>query len=186
VTQPVIRHLVLIGLMGAGKSTVGARCATALDRAFVDTDSLVEVNAGMTVAEIFETQGEPAFRALERAVVADVGASPEPLVIACGGGVALDADNRRVLRDHGVVVWLRADAQELGRRVGAGVGRPLLHGGGGGLGGEGGAPAATLERLALLRAPAYEAAAHVVVDTDGLSVNAVADRVLEEYHTWNA
>jgi len=173
----VTPHLVLIGLMGAGKSTVGERCATALDRAFVDTDRLVELNAGIPVAEIFSTQGEPAFRALERTVVADVSVSPAPLVIACGGGVALDPDNRRALREHGVVVWLRADAQELGKRVGSGAGRPLL---------EGGAPAATLERLAVLRAPAYEAAAHVVVDTDGLAIDAVTELVLEEYRTWNA
>jgi shikimate kinase len=176
VTPSVTRHLVLVGLMGAGKSTVGARCATALERPFVDTDRLVEVHAGMTVAEIFETQGEPAFRELERTVVGDVAASPEPLVIACGGGVVLDPDNRRVLRDHGVVVWLRADAQELARRVGSGAGRPLLEAGG---------PVGTLERLAVLRAPAYEAAAQVVVDTDGLSVDGVADRVIEEYRTWN-
>ncbi|MFN8026327.1 MAG: shikimate kinase [Acidimicrobiia bacterium] len=174
------RHLVLIGLMGAGKSTVGARCATALDRPFVDTDRLIETNAGLTVAEIFETQGEPAFRTIERTVVADVSASPEPLVVACGGGVALDPDNRRVLRDRGVVVWLRADAQELGKRVGSGEGRPLLQSG------EPGGPVGTLERLAVLRAPAYEAAAHVIVDTDGLGVGTVAERVLEEYRTWNA
>lgn len=179
------RHLVLIGLMGAGKSTVGERCATALDRAFVDTDRLVELNAGMTVAEIFSTHGEPAFRALERVVVADVSVSPTPLVIACGGGVALDPDNRRALREHGVVVWLRADAQELGRRVGSGAGRPLLEGGLGGAGSPS-APAATLERLAVLRAPAYEAAAHVVVDTDDLAIDAVTELVLEEYRTWNA
>jgi len=183
------RHLVLIGLMGAGKSTVGERCATALDRAFVDTDRLIELNAGTTVAEIFSTQGEPAFRALERTVVADVSGSPAPLVIACGGGVALDPDNRRALREHGVVVWLRAAAQELGRRVGSGAGRPLLeHGLGGedGLGGRGSTPAATLERLAVLRAPAYEAAAHFIVDTDGLAIDAVTELVLEEYRTWNA
>jgi shikimate kinase len=109
--------------------------------------------------------------------------SPEPLVIACGGGVAVDADNRRALRDHGVVVWLRADPQVLALRVGSGAGRPLLEGG---LGGEAGSPAATLERLAVLREPAYEAAAHVIVDTDGLAIGAVADLVLEEYRTWNA
>jgi len=173
----VTPHLVLIGLMGAGKSTVGERCATALSRPFVDTDRLVELNAGATVAEIFSTQGEPAFRALERTVVADVCVSPEPLVIACGGGVALDPDNRRALRDHGVVMWLRAEPVELAQRVGSGAGRPLL---------EGGSPAAKLERLAVLREPAYEAAAHVIVDTDGLAIGAVADLVLEEYRTWNA
>ena len=179
----VTPHLVLIGLMGAGKSTVGERCATALGRPFVDTDRLVELNAGMTVAEVFSSQGEPAFRALERTVVADVSVSPEPLVIACGGGVAVDADNRRALREHGVVVWLRADPQELATRVGSGAGRPLLDGG---RGGEGGSPAVKLARLAVLREPAYEAAAHVIVDTDGLAIGAVADLVLEEYHTWNA
>lgn len=175
--MPVTRHLVLIGLMGAGKSTVGEQCAAALERPFVDTDRLVELHAGATVADIFAAQGEPAFRALERTAVADVCASPDPLVIACGGGVALDPDNRRALRDCGVVVWLRADPQELGRRVGSGDGRPLL---------AGGSPAATLERLAELRAPAYEAAAHVVVDTDGLTVAATTERVLEGYRTWNA
>jgi len=179
----VTPHLVLIGLMGAGKSTVGERCATALARPFVDTDRLVELNAGATVAEIFSTQGEPAFRALERAVVADVSVSPEPLVIACGGGVALDPDNRRALRDHGVVVWLRAEPLELAQRVGSGAGRPLLEGG---PGGEAGSPAVKLERLAVLREPAYEAAAHVIVDTDGLAIGAVTDLVLKEYRTWNA
>jgi shikimate kinase len=173
----VTPHLVLIGLMGAGKSAVGERCATALDRPFVDTDRVVELNAGATVAEIFATQGEPAFRALERTVVADVAASPEPLVIACGGGVALDPDNRRALRERGVVVWLRAEPQELAQRVGSGSGRPLL---------EGAPPAAALERLAVLREPAYEAAAHVIVDTDGLAIGAVTELVLEEYRTWNA
>jgi hypothetical protein len=80
-----------------------------------------------TVAEIFATQGERAFRSLERTAVADACASPEPLVVACGGGAVLDPDNRRALREHGVVVWLRAANEELGRRVGAGEGRPLLH-----------------------------------------------------------
>ena len=96
----------------------------------------------MTVAEIFATQGEPAFRALERTVVADVSLSPEPLVIACGGGAALDPDNRRALRDHGVVVWL--PRRRAGALAAAGsdasAGRPLL--------GEAEPPAATLARLA--------------------------------------
>jgi shikimate kinase len=174
---PETRHLVLVGLMGAGKSTVGERCAAELGRPFVDTDRLVELHAGTTVADVFAQQGEAAFRALERTAVADACASPEPLVIACGGGAVLDADNRRVLREHGVVVWLRAGADVLGARVGSGAGRPLLHGA---------PPAATLERLAELRAPSYEAAAHVAVDTDGLPIEAVTTRVIEEFRAWNA
>jgi len=171
-----VKHLVLVGLMGAGKSTVGRVCAERLDRPFIDVDEVVETNAQRPVAEIFAADGEAAFRALERDALADVCASPQPLVIACGGGAMGDADNRRRVRADGCVVWLTADPATLAARVGAGAAReqrPLLAGGD--------APVATLERLALLRAPAYEAAAHVTVDTAGLTVATVADRVLEEY-----
>ena len=171
-----MKHLVLVGLMGAGKSTVGRVCAERLDRPFIDVDEVVETNAQRPVAEIFAADGEAAFRALERDALADVCASPQLLVIACGGGAMGDADNRRRVRADGCVVWLTADPATLAARVGAGAAReqrPLLAGGD--------APVATLERLALLRAPAYEAAAHVTVDTAGLTVATVADRVLEEY-----
>jgi shikimate kinase len=164
------RHLVLVGLMGAGKTSVGRRCAAKLERPFVDTDELVETTTGMRVAELFETQGEQAFRALERAAIADATASPDPLVIACGGGAVLDPESRRLLRAAGFVVWLRADPAVLSDRVTRQPGtRPLL---------AGAPPAATLERLAVLRAGAYEAAAHAVVDTDGLSQDAVTDEVI--------
>jgi shikimate kinase len=171
------KHLVLVGLMGAGKTTVGERCAAQLSRSFVDTDRLVEASAGMTVAEIFDQDGEARFRELERTAVADACASPVPLVIACGGGAVLDAENRRRLRDTAVVVWLRASPAELGARVGRASHRPLLRSG---------APAAaTLERLTQLRAPAYEAAAHLTVDTDARSVDDVVALVLEGWHAWS-
>jgi shikimate kinase len=167
---------VLIGLMGAGKTTVGERCAEQLDRSFVDTDELVEAHAQMSVAEIFETIGEDQFRALERAAVADVSASPIPLVIACGGGAVLDAASRARLRATGVVVWLQAPPAVLGARVADqeerdGATRPLVRDDG---------PVATLERLAVIRAPAYEATAHAVVDTTGKSVDDVVDEVIDE------
>lgn len=168
-------HLVLVGLMGAGKSSVGRVCATRLGRPFVDVDETVEATAGRPVAEIFATEGEAAFRALERTALADVCASPRPLVIACGGGAMGDAENRRRVRAAGCVVWLTADPATLASRVGVGVEqaqRPLLAGDD--------PPVATLERLATLRAPAYAAAAHVTIDTAGLTVDAVATRVLEE------
>jgi len=163
-----MKHLVLIGLMGAGKSTVGRACAARLGRPFVDTDELVEQQVGLTVDEIFRRDGESGFRALERAVVADVCASPEPLVVACGGGAVLDPENRRALRGAGLVVWLRAPAATLARRVGDGATRPLLRND----------PEGALRRLEQLREPAYEAAAHVSVSTDGVAVDAVADTVL--------
>ena len=168
---PARRHLVLVGLMGAGKSTVGALCATRLGRPFVDTDDLVEVLAGRTVAELFAT-GERAFREAERQAVADASASPTPLVIACGGGAVLDADNRTALRTHGFVVWLRADPSVLADRVrDDGVDRPLLADG----------PLPTLVRLAETRDAAYRAVADTEVSTEDRTPDAVVDAVVEEF-----
>lgn len=167
-------HLVLVGLMGAGKTSVGELCAARLHRAFVDTDRLVETAAGMTVADIFTVYDEGRFRALEREAVTDACASPVPAVIACGGGAVLHADNRRRLQSAGLVVWLQAPPQVLADRVGRGPARterPLLAG----------AAAATLERLARVRADAYAAAADVVVDTTDRGIGEVADAVVEAY-----
>ena len=168
------RHLVLVGLMGAGKTTVGRRCAERLGRAFVDVDALVEADAGRSVAEIFATDGEAAFRARERTALAGACAAPAPQVIACGGGAMLDPVNRHEARAHGCVVWLIADAPTLAARVGAGAARaarPLL---------ADADPVVTLDRLADERADAYAAAAHATVDTTGRTVDAVAAAVLEE------
>ncbi len=167
-------HLVLVGLMGAGKTTVGYQCAKRLGRPFVDTDDLVQTAAGMTVAELFAVSGEGRFRAMEREAVADACASPTPAVIACGGGAVLHADNRKRLQSCGFVVWLQAPPEVLADRVGAGMQRaerPLLAGG----------PASTLERLGAVRAGAYEAVADAVVDTEGRSVDEVVGAVLEVY-----
>lgn len=159
--------------MGAGKSTVGARCAERLGRRFVDTDRFVESTAGRPVREIFEVDGEDAFRTLERAAVRTVAMDPEPAVIACGGGVAVDAENRAVLRDHGFVVWLDAPVRALAERATRTPGeRPLL---------ATGDPVATLDRLAAARHDAYAEIAHTRVETDGRSVDAVADLVLEAF-----
>jgi shikimate kinase len=170
------RHLVLVGLMGAGKTTVGRRCAELLGRDFIDTDELVVATAGMSFDELWATEGEQGFRKGERVAVADAVASPEPLVISCGGGAVLDAHNRRALRETGFVVWLDAAPAALSLRLTGEDTRPLL---------VGGDRIATLERLRALREPAYEAAAHVTVDTDGRSIDDVADRVIKEFRSWN-
>jgi shikimate kinase len=172
VSDPARRHVVLVGLMGAGKTTVGARCAARLGRPFVDTDDLVELLAGGPVADVF-ARGEEEFRALERAAVADACASPTPVVIGCGGGAVLDAGNRALLHDAGFVVWLQADPRVLAGRVeGDGVERPLLardH------------PRRVLGELAESRAAAYRAVADVAVTTDDRTPDEVTDAVLEEY-----
>ncbi len=168
------RHLVLIGLMGAGKTTVGRRCAEELGRPFVDTDDLIVTQAGASIPEIFAAEGETAFRARARAALADVVASPEPLVIACGGGAMVDGDNRRAVRTDGFVVWLACAPAELAARVerdGTGS-RPLL---------AGGPTAATLTRLEGLRAGTYEQAADARVPTDGHDVETVTAAVLAAY-----
>jgi shikimate kinase len=165
-----MKHLVLIGLMGAGKTTVGSRCAVRLDRDFVDTDDLVVAHGG-PIDEIFANGGEAQFRELEKQVVADVCASPTPLVIACGGGTVVDPDNRRRLRDAGTVVWLHAPVDVLAARVGDGAARPLLAGD----------PRAALSRLASAREAAYEATADAIVETESGSVDDVCDRVLEAF-----
>jgi shikimate kinase len=166
------RHLVLVGLMGAGKTTVGRGCAARLGRAFVDTDELVGATTGRSVAEIFASDGEAAFRVLERSAIADACASPNPMVIACGGGAVLDPDNRRALREHAVVVWLDAAPDVLAARTAGNEARPLL---------AGADHATALTRLARLRAGAYEAAAHVRVDTADLDVARAVDAVLDAF-----
>lgn len=161
------RHLVLVGMMGTGKTAVGRAVAARLGRPFVDTDALVAERAGRSVRAIFTDDGEDAFRALEAEALAAALASPRPAVIAAGGGAVLRADNRARLR-RARVVWLRAAPATLAARVAGADHRPLLDDD----------PAGTLERLAAARRPLYEEVAHAVVDVDDLTPEAVADAVL--------
>jgi shikimate kinase len=165
------RHLVLVGLMGSGKTTVGEECARRLGRAFVDLDELIMVHASMTIQELWNEQGEDRFRVLEREVVEEACEAPNPVVIACGGGTVVDPDSRRLLRANGKVVWLQAPTAVLAARVGDDTSRPLLAGN----------PAAALERLASMREAAYTEASDATVDTEHLDIDAVADAVLAAY-----
>ncbi|MHB8243964.1 MAG: shikimate kinase [Acidimicrobiales bacterium] len=160
-------HLLLIGMMGAGKTTTGHAVARVLRRPFHDSDEEIIERTGMTVPEMFATRGEAAFRAAERAVLAVALVSPVPSVIAVAGGAVLDPDSRRRMRQGGIVVWLRARPATLADRVGAGVGRPLLEHD----------PAATMAHLDALRRPVYRSLADAAVDVDGLRPQLVAERV---------
>jgi shikimate kinase len=169
------RRLVLVGMMGSGKTTVGRLLADRLAWPFVDVDEEIVKSAGQVIGEIFAVVGEAGFRAEERRVLAalladDADVPGEPSVVSVGGGAVLDEENRSVLRARGTVVWLRASPGTLEQRVGDGTGRPLLAGD----------PAGTLRRLDEERAALYQEVADVVVDVDGTDVAGVVDLVETE------
>lgn len=116
--EPVERgHLILVGMMGVGKTTVGRKVARRLGRPFIDSDEQVKARTGATVAQIFERDGEARFRRLESEALAEALTLPIPAVVAAAGGVVLNPENRRRLREAGHVVWLRADPATLVIRV---------------------------------------------------------------------
>jgi shikimate kinase len=144
-------------MMGAGKTTVGRKLARALGRPFIDSDQQVEQRTGRTVREIFEADGEAAYRVLEADALAEALATTSPSIIAAAGGTVLREENRDRMRHAGTVVWLRADPAVLADRVRNGTHRPLLQDD----------PAAVLERLDAQRRALYEEVADHVVDTTG-------------------
>lgn len=121
------RPVVLVGLMGAGKTRVGKRLAERVALPFIDTDHEIERENGKTISELFETVGEPAFREGERRVIARLLEGP-PSIIAAGGGAYLDPRTRAKIREHGSAVWLRADLATLIARTSRSNKRPLLEG----------------------------------------------------------
>ncbi|WP_246000353.1 shikimate kinase [Nocardioides pocheonensis] len=158
-------RVVLVGPMGAGKTTVGRLVADALGVRFLDTDEVVEREAGKPVAEIFVDDGEPHFRALERAAVT-AALEGHDGVLALGGGAVMDPATQEQLTAH-EVVFLRVGLTDAAQRVGLGVSRPLLLGNVRG----------RIKQLLDERTPVYESVARHVVDTDGLTAAEVADRV---------
>jgi shikimate kinase len=160
-------HILLVGMMGSGKTTVGRALAAALARPHLDSDEQVEAATGRTVPEILERDGEAAFRAAEKTALATAIASGDARVVSVAGGAVLDPDNRERMRQSGTVVWLRARPETLTDRVGDGAGRPLLAGD----------VAANLRRLYDERRALYESVADVVIDVDDLEPDAVVDLI---------
>jgi shikimate kinase len=152
--QHLARTLVLVGLMGAGKTSVGKRLAALLGVGFTDSDAEIVAAAGMTIPEIFATLGEPAFRDGERRVIARLLSEP-PGVLATGGGAFIEPRTRAEIKRHATSVWLRADLDLLWDRVRDRPGRPLL---------QAADPRAVLADLERRRSPIY-AEADVVVDS---------------------
>jgi shikimate kinase len=160
-------NIFLVGLMGAGKTSVGRLLARRLGKTFYDCDHEIERATGVKVAVIFEIEGEAGFRARETKALAEL-VKCENIVLATGGGAVLSAENRRLLAESGTVVYLRAAAADLWGRTRHDKSRPLL---------KTADPLARLQQLFDERDPLYRAVADIVVDSGQQSVGSLAHRL---------
>lgn len=163
-------NLVLIGMMGAGKTTVGRLVAERTGMEFIDLDSVIASQADKSIPEIFDSEGEEGFRARETEALKEALAATSA-VIATGGGIVMRAENRRLLHELGVVFWLDAPAEALVERIGQDPNRPMLRGGD---------PLRRLEQLIAERREYYADASNYHLDTTELTPEEMADRIEEE------
>ena len=167
------RSLVLVGLMGAGKSTVGRRLAQTLQLPFRDADHEIEAAAGMTIPEIFAIHGEDHFRDGERRVIARL-LQEGPIVLATGGGAFMNDETRLRIAEHGISLWLKADLDVLMRRVRKRTTRPLL---------QNPDPEGTMRRLMEVRYPVY-ATADITVDSHEAPHDRVVTDIVKALGEW--
>ena len=170
-------NIFLVGMMGAGKTTVGRTLARRLKLRFIDSDHEIEVRCGVKIPVIFEIEGEAGFRSREAQALAELTVL-EGIVLATGGGAVLREDNRRLLGARGIVIYLRATPEHLFERVRQDRNRPLL---------ATGDPLARLRQLYRERDPLYREVADLVVDTGRQSVQVLTRGLLEQLATrWKA
>ncbi len=167
------RSVVLVGLMGAGKSTVGRRLAARLDLPFKDADAEIEAAAGMSVADIFAIHGEPYFREGEARVICRL-LQEGPAVLATGGGAFMNPDTRARIAAAGVSIWLKAELDVLMRRVRKRATRPLL---------KNADPEARMRELMAVRQPVY-ALADLTIESRDIPHDRVVDDALNALHAW--
>ena len=173
ISRRIKRPVVLVGLMGVGKSTVGRKLAELTDRTFVDADTAIEDAAQLSVSEIFKTYGEAVFRDGERRVIARL-IEERHGVIATGGGAFVDPETRALILDKAIGVWIDCDIATLVERTSRRKTRPLLNQGD---------PAETLKRLHRERAPFYEQAPVRIVSMNGPHIQ-TATMILEAIDRW--
>jgi shikimate kinase len=161
------RSVVLVGMMGAGKSSIGRRLSTRLNIPFVDADAEIEKAAGMSIPDIFSAHGEPYFRAGEARVILRL-LEAGPQVLATGGGAFMNADTRAAIGAKGISIWLRANVEVLSRRTKRRTDRPLL---------KGSDPHATLKRLIDERYPTY-AKADLTVESRDVPHDTIVDEIV--------
>lgn len=166
-------NVFLVGMMGAGKTTVGKALARRLGRTFVDCDKEIVDRTGVPIATIFEIEGEAGFRRRETAVLTEL-AGQSALVVATGGGAVLSEENRRVMRENGTVVYLHTALDQLVERTRRDTARPLL---------ARGDRRATLATLLDARDPLYREVAHLVVESGTPSAGSLAGRIAEALET---
>lgn len=168
-TSPPGAHLIsLVGMMGAGKTTVGRRLARRLGWSFVDADRELEQRLGVSIATIFEMEGEAGFRRRESELIEEL-TRRSSTVLATGGGAILDPVNRATLHQRGHVIYLRASVGDLWHRLRRDTSRPLLRTED---------PRARIEALVTARDPLYREAAHAVIDTGRQPVERVVDAII--------
>lgn len=170
-----IHNIALIGFMGTGKSSVGQIAAAQLHFTFLDTDHVIESRAGKTISEIFTQQGEPAFRDLEKKIVAEL-AHRKKTVISTGGGLPVGPGNLDNLKTHSLVVCLWASPEKIWERVRGQTHRPLLNEPD---------PLEKIRRLLAEREPYYRQA-DVLLNTEMRSLKDVAQQVIHQFHTAHA
>ncbi|VAX13581.1 Shikimate kinase I [hydrothermal vent metagenome] len=162
------QRIILIGPMGAGKTTIGRQLAKTLDLDFVDSDHEIEIRTGANIPLIFDLEGEEGFRQREMAVIDEL-SQRKQLVLATGGGVVLRAENRQHLHDRGIVIYLHAEIDQLLKRTHHDRNRPLL---------QTGNPRKKFEELMSLREPLYRETAHLIINTDQHSINHTVSRII--------
>lgn len=168
------KTIILIGLMGAGKTTVGRQLARQLGRVFVDSDHEIESRTGVLIPTIFEIEGESGFRKREAQVLADLLATPREtgLILATGGGAVLSPENRAVLRQGGWVVYLNVPPRQLFERTRRDRNRPLL---------QVSDPLARLHELHAERDPLYRETAHLVTDGGRMGASGMTQFILKTF-----
>lgn len=163
-------NLILIGMMGSGKTTMGRALARHMDKVFVDSDEEIQKRTGVTIPHIFDIEGEQGFRQRETAALYDL-VGRDNLVLATGGGAVLAQENRAMLQQNGVVIYLKAGVNDLWQRTRHDRNRPLL---------QTADPRAKLNELYLQRDPLYQQAADIVIHTGKQSVYALMLHLVDE------
>jgi len=174
-SRPPADNIILIGLMGAGKTTIGKLLASSMGKIFVDSDHEIQRRTGVDIPLIFEFEGEAGFRKREAEVLQDV-AQLSNIVLATGGGAILREENRELLRKSGTVIYLRVPVNELKRRTRFDKNRPLL---------QTANPQARLVELFNQRDPLYQQTAHIILDSGRQSVRVLVQTLIKKLETYH-
>ena len=164
-----MKNIVLMGFMGAGKTTIGKKLAKALEYEFIDTDEWIEKEQGRKISNIFAEDGEVVFRDMETDLLKRLQNSEEKFVLSVGGGMPVREENRALLRNLGIVIYLKTSKEEIIRRVSGDKNRPLL---------QGGDLEEKVTKLMNARERIYVETAHVEVITDGKTPSKVVENIM--------